>query len=740
MSMIKIVCVLLLSCFCLLEAEMMYEDATSGTTEQWSIRDNDPLGASIANVWDTVRQSQVIAFSGTGTRNSYMIGDLAGANAWDNQSDRVITWKMNFSEEFVFYVSVQTTSGHRYLFYTSSFNRGLLHNGGIHHGLGRINGWRTITRDLDRDLKDAEPDNDIISINGLIVRGSGRIDDIMLYTPFYRIYEQGESGTDGWRIHDNTPEGATVTNIWDADLQGNHRQGNVIRLEGSGFDNAYILGDVESANGWNNRSEPIVQWRFRGFGSEPEILEERRIEDINAFCFTVHVDTDQGYRQLDYTLGGSHRGIEGEIIHHTLGDDRTLGFVLAEDDPRSDLGLWQTVTRDIEADIQDFEPTNHLIAINGFEVRNSGLVDDIKTLSREDIGVNLLQFGTIQAENVTEVGVDIRAAVSDVCQLQIEYGQTTAYGQWTSRENSFQWSTHLQRIRDLQPNMTYHYRVHAWDQEGHEVISADLTFATEGGNHLIIESVQTEEMTEEGVNIRAIVSDFCQLQVEYGETTAYGQWTSRENSFQWSTHLQRIRGLEPNTTYHYRVHAWNVEGLETVSPDQTFTTLGGGLLREDAEDGTIEGWSVYDNTPAGATIINVMDAEKGGRVIEVHGEAYNNGFMLGNRNGVEGWGDTASHQIQWSMNYTEGFVIYIPLETTNGLRYMVYTSENGDRGLNGEYIRIGLGGDAADGTWQTFTQNVAAELERYEPGNVIEAMNGFMIRGSGRLDDIQTIP
>ena len=36
---------------------------------------------------------------------------------------------------------------------------------------------------------------------------------------------------------------------------------------------------------------------------------------------------------------------------------------------------------------------------------------------------------------------------------------------------------------------------------------------------------------------------------------------------------------------------------------------------EDAEDGNVGGWDIYDNDPAGATVTNVFDDERAGKVI-----------------------------------------------------------------------------------------------------------------------------
>jgi hypothetical protein len=247
---------------------------------------------------------------------------------------------------FTIYVLVDTTDGLRYLFYVSSPSRGLKHGllNGIHHGLGEstINGrWRRVTRDLEADLKDAEPNNRVISVNGFIYNGgnNGRLDNITLYTPKEKSYLAVEK---------------EVEDIYTLPI--------------------------------NNSQLKILQWRFKGFG-EPEVLESRgTIRDIEAFEFRVNVDTVEGKRDLIYTLGEENLGLieEGKTVHHGLGDDRAIGSVWAGDDPINELGLWQNITRDLDEDIKDFEPNNRVLKVNSFTVKNSGKVKDIKMLSSVD--------------------------------------------------------------------------------------------------------------------------------------------------------------------------------------------------------------------------------------------------------------------------------------------------------------------------------------------------------------------
>ncbi len=162
------------------------------------------------------------------------------------------------------------------------------------------------------------------------------------------------------------------------------------------------------------------------------------------------------------------------------------------------------------------------------------------------------------------------------------------------------------------------------------------------------------------------------------------------------------------------------------------------IIIENAEDGIITGWSVYDNNPTGATISNVVDAEQG-KVIALNGTGLKNGYMLGH------WGSNGfnliNKKLSWKMKYDEIFSVYIIVKTEDGNRYLWYTAEDTDRGvvLGGRYIHHGLGADAIDGTWHTFTRDLEADLQDYASSLHVLKVNAFLVRGSGYIDDIMSV-
>ncbi len=158
-----------------------------------------------------------------------------------------------------------------------------------------------------------------------------------------------------------------------------------------------------------------------------------------------------------------------------------------------------------------------------------------------------------------------------------------------------------------------------------------------------------------------------------------------------------------------------------------------GTSYEDAEDGEISRWSIYDNTPAGATISNIYNPARGNRVIKFEGDGPHNGYQLGGS-----WNNEQEKILKWSMNFEGEFYIYVLLNTSKGNRTLLYTARDSGEGMKegSNEISHGLGALSNDGTWHTFARNLQTDLQRYEADNEIISTKGFLIRGDGMIDDL----
>ena len=394
---------------------IVYEDAEQGDTALWGIYDNTPQGASISNVFDAEKNSNVILFSSTKRRNGFRLGHNRATHpaAWGNTSNKVISWESKFDDNFVVYIPVQTTLGFRYLYYTAISRDAGIHANPkyIHHGLGsnRRNGeWNTIYRDLQADLEEFEPGNQVLSVNGFLIRGSGRVDNIALLdaippAPTEIIYEDAEnSNTTGWDIYDKTPAGATISNVFDNDTNS-----RVISITGTARRNGFRLGhnSKNSVRSWNNTIHKEISWDSK-FN--------------NHFTVYIPVQTEQGFRYLYYTSIDTDRGIHAnaKYIHHGVGSDKKDG-------------VWHTITRNLESDLQDFEPDNHILAVTGFLIRGTGFLDNIKLFKTNS--VNTAPVANPQAViNIDENSVDnmiiISGSDADGDPLSFNITQTTNNG------------------------------------------------------------------------------------------------------------------------------------------------------------------------------------------------------------------------------------------------------------------------------------------------------------------------
>lgn len=335
----------------------------------WRIYDNSPNGATVVVVNDAQLKQNVVQLSGSTMNNGYILGSLNDIESWNNREDNILRWKMKYNEEFVIYLKLKTQKGDRYLYYTAH-NQDYGRSGNsiyIHHGLGtsaKDGTWRTFSRDIEKDLKEFESDNTLISVNAFLIRGSGSICDVEMFSKKDKaIYESGDQG-DHWSVYDNTPAGATAIAIWDGETHS-----NIMKLNGAGADNGYAL------NLLNNSKNKFLEWKMN--------FNEN-------YVLFVKVNTQKGVRYLYYTASNENYG-GTTYIHHGLG-------VNSKD------GTWRIFARNLEKDLKEFDSENKLISVDSFLVRGSGKFDDIEMYNKVENSNNVLILYDETIGNAGNVG------------------------------------------------------------------------------------------------------------------------------------------------------------------------------------------------------------------------------------------------------------------------------------------------------------------------------------------------
>ncbi|MCG3111081.1 MAG: fibronectin type III domain-containing protein [Candidatus Manganitrophus sp. SB1] len=182
-------------------------------------------------------------------------------------------------------------------------------------------------------------------------------------------------------------------------------------------------------------------------------------------------------------------------------------------------------------------------------------------------------FSGIAAGNLTSNSATISWTTNELADTQVQYGTTTAYGSTTTL-NSVLSTSHSQGLTGLSASTTYHFRVLSKDAAGNLATSGDHTFTTPAPPDTTpptFSGISAGSISSSSVTISWTTNELSDTQVQYGTTTAYGS-SSVLNTTLATAHSERLIGLTPATTYHFRVLSKDAAGNLATSGDNTFVT------------------------------------------------------------------------------------------------------------------------------------------------------------------------
>lgn len=590
------------------EVDTVYEDGEDGSTAGWDVYDQNPVGATVTNIYDNELGSRVIELSGLNIQNGYR---LRGANGskWNNKSQFVLQMELQFPGDFYIYVDVETSAGHRYLTYRPVDYNGLGVGEYLFYGLGSSMAdgrWHTVVRDLQADLSAAQPGVTIVAVNSLLVRGSGRLDDIVLMAGV-------PAGQDS--------DGDGISDVDERELYGT----DPLKADS---DNDGVADGTE-----------LSYWGSNWNG------------DIDGDGLINLLDTDA----------------DGDGIPD--GEELDKGYSPAD-----------------AASV----PANTV-----YGDADSGLVNGWSVYDASPAGAEIITIYDPDRQN----------------QVTLLNGIGLLNGYRLRNEDGSKWHNSSQFVLQFSLNFSEEFYIYI-----------DLETSA-GHRYLTYRSVDYDSLGS-------------------GEYVYYGLGAGSIDG-RWHTVVRDLQAdlaaAQPGVTIN-EVNSFLVRGSGMVDDIQllgSMVALPDTVVLEDGDDGLTSGWSVYVDSPAGATISNVFDEFLQSRVIELSGSGLENGYRLRDEFGrkLQISGHTV---LQLSMLYSEDFYLYIDVETNAGHRYLTYRPLTHDVIGVGEYVYHGLG-DMATGVWYDIERDLQADLEAAYPGEVITAVNSLLVRGDCRLDDITLI-
>jgi hypothetical protein len=153
-----------------------YENASDKKIDGWNVLKQFSSGV-VKNIYDKKKRSRVIKLDGNSTRTVYIL--MPKKKIFKRKKEEeILEWEMNYNEDFVIMIGINTIKGKRFLIYTSGDKNSYLQYGlGVDSSLGQ---WKKYRRNLQKDLEQSDHYNRFLNITNFVIKGSGMVDNIKI--------------------------------------------------------------------------------------------------------------------------------------------------------------------------------------------------------------------------------------------------------------------------------------------------------------------------------------------------------------------------------------------------------------------------------------------------------------------------------------------------------------------------------------------------------------------------------
>jgi phosphodiesterase/alkaline phosphatase D-like protein len=179
----------------------------------------------------------------------------------------------------------------------------------------------------------------------------------------------------------------------------------------------------------------------------------------------------------------------------------------------------------------------------------------------------------VVAQNITGNAATIVWKTDEAADSSVSYGSGVAYAYTLNSAKAAFEKDHAVTLTGLTEGTVYHFQVTSKDPTNNTASTIDYTFTTLDATAPVFTVVPAAaSILENGFTVTWNTNERATSRLEYGLTTTYGTIAQIADATT-QNHSISVSGLNPFTTYHYRVRSKDAAGNELISGDYTVKTL-----------------------------------------------------------------------------------------------------------------------------------------------------------------------